>query len=285
MRDFIEHNWQVQLNIFNGFANLPVLNAVNLSTIKSAGYYCNSLDGIEQRSIFQYTIAGCGCFDDGDNIHSLSPGKGFILNSSTQNYSYYYPESATKPWIVLWGNFSSGSSWDVVTEITQRSGNIFNLSPKTEIISKLRSFENSAGDQNLFVSESATLVNKLLNSIVWSHEQQISYKADEHLLNRAIKLIGEDESHLYKVSELAERLNISREHLSRSFRRKLNISPYKYITNRKIDNCKLLLKSSLCSIKELSYATGFDTPNLFSAIFKKHTGISPNQYRRLVTKK
>jgi AraC-like DNA-binding protein len=285
MRDFIEHNWQVQLNVFNGFAHLPVFNAVNLSTIKSADYYCNSLRDLEELNIFQYTISGCGCFDDGDKIHALAPGRGFILNSSARNYSYYYPESATEPWVVLWGHFSSGASWNMVTEIIQRFGHIFDLSPKSEIISTLRSFESSAGDRNLFVSESATLVNKLLNSIVWSHEQQISCQADEHLLKRAIKLIGEHENYLYKVSELAEQLNISREHLSRAFRRKLNISPYKYITNRKIESCKLLLRSSSRSIKELSYDTGFDTPNLFSAIFKKYTGITPNQYRRLAIKR
>jgi len=51
------------------------------------------------------------------------------------------------------------------------------------------------------------------------------------------------------------------------------------ILERVILESKRLLKHSNASVKEISYALGFNDPSYFSKVFKNMTGMSPNQFK------
>lgn len=81
------------------------------------------------------------------------------------------------------------------------------------------------------------------------------------------------------VQFYADQLNISVSYLTKICKKHLNYSPTELIMQRTILEAKRLLKSTNLSIKEIAYELGFVDSPYFSNFFKKHTGITPSQFR------
>ncbi|EHU8832483.1 helix-turn-helix domain-containing protein, partial [Enterococcus faecalis] len=64
----------------------------------------------------------------------------------------------------------------------------------------------------------------------------------------------------------------------------MHMTIYSYILKRKIKEAKQMLKLNT-SISEISLLLGFTDAAHLSKVFKKHTGISPKQYKHLKNKK
>ena len=69
-----------------------------------------------------------------------------------------------------------------------------------------------------------------------------------------------------------------------SFKNVMKMTPMQYILSLRIAAAKGLLENSNKNIKEISDAIGYDNPLYFSRLFKKHTGYSPSQYKKLNSK-
>lgn len=80
---------------------------------------------------------------------------------------------------------------------------------------------------------------------------------------------------------VAKELRISKRHLDRVVKIYYGESFNEKLLNVKIDNAKLLLKNSDMTISDISFKTGFNSPNYFSRMFKKKTGISPQDFRHV----
>lgn len=78
---------------------------------------------------------------------------------------------------------------------------------------------------------------------------------------------------------VAKELRISKRHLDRVVKLYYGESFNEKLLSVKIDNAKLLLKNSNMTITDISLKTGFNSPNYFSRMFKKKTGMSPNEFR------
>ncbi|MGN1100244.1 MAG: helix-turn-helix domain-containing protein [Christensenellales bacterium] len=48
----------------------------------------------------------------------------------------------------------------------------------------------------------------------------------------------------------------------------------------KTEKTKALLRARELTVREISEKLGFDTPNYFSKVFKKHTGLTPSLYQK-----
>lgn len=82
-----------------------------------------------------------------------------------------------------------------------------------------------------------------------------------------------------ELEEIAKKLGYTRYYLSAKFKKETGKNLNDYIKERKVDEAKLLLKSSSIDIVEISERLKFGSPSFFSATFKKYTGMTPSQYR------
>lgn len=98
------------------------------------------------------------------------------------------------------------------------------------------------------------------------------------LVESAIAIIQEEFPYLEGLDELAQRLEVSKAHLIRSFTQKTGVSPGKYITRVKIEYAKLLLQDEGSSISYVAEASGFANANYFAKVFRRETGMSPSEY-------
>lgn len=99
-------------------------------------------------------------------------------------------------------------------------------------------------------------------------------------LKRVIDFI---ETHLDQdltLSELAEVAGGSIFHFSRAFKNALGDPPYRYVLRRRIEQAKLLLRSSDLPLAEVARSCGFQNPARLSKVFSRFVGVSPERYRR-----
>ncbi len=79
---------------------------------------------------------------------------------------------------------------------------------------------------------------------------------------------------------LAELLHIHPTHLIRIFKSETGQTPKEFITTSKIRTAKKLITTTEQSISEIAERVGYFDMAAFSKAFKKHTGYTPNQYRK-----
>lgn len=84
-----------------------------------------------------------------------------------------------------------------------------------------------------------------------------------------------------KISEFAEIANRSNASFRRDFKTYYHTTPGKWLTNRRLEKAKLLLKSSNKLISDITVDCGFKNVSHFSRIFKERFGVSPSEYRSL----
>jgi len=86
----------------------------------------------------------------------------------------------------------------------------------------------------------------------------------------------------YCLRKLAAKAGYSPEHFSRLFKQHTGSSFRESITRSRINQAGYLLSSTAYSISQIAGIIGCPDIFMFSKLFKKHTGISPSEYRNTV---
>ena len=81
------------------------------------------------------------------------------------------------------------------------------------------------------------------------------------------------------VEELARSLQMSTSHFIRTFKTQVGYSPLAYQTRLRIERAKDLLQATDLRVSEIAQRIGYQNPMYFSSTFKKHTGMTPLEYR------
>ena len=98
------------------------------------------------------------------------------------------------------------------------------------------------------------------------------------LVEAAVGIIQEEFPFLEGLDELAQRLEVSKAHLIRTFTRQTGVSPGRYITHLRVEYAKLLLRGEDASITYVAEASGFANANYFAKVFRRETGMAPSEY-------
>ena len=125
---------------------------------------------------------------------------------------------------------------------------------------------------------------KKYRETVLSKKERASYPDHETtFFNKAIAIIEERiKEQNYCVDQLAFDLCVSKSSLYRKIKNKTGLSPNELISSVRI-NYSTKLFSELDSIKEVAYAVGFNDTKYFSRFFKKEIGLTPTQYKLMIS--
>lgn len=88
----------------------------------------------------------------------------------------------------------------------------------------------------------------------------------------------------HMVSDYSEMLNISPSHLNRVVKQITGKSPARWINETLMMEAKILLNQTHLTIQEIAEETGIFDPSYFSRIFKKHEGVTPQQFRKTLVR-
>lgn len=236
--------------------------------------------GFHEIDFHSHTILEAG-------IHFIMPGqvhllnfstfcKGFIIAFSEQYYSFYNPAGT---------HLSKFSFFQTVQKRP-----ILSLS-ETEKKYFHNLIENMA-TEHLHIEPDQSIIGKYLGVLLQKsenifqsrdHETSI-YNGTPELIGRFQELVEKNFLKWHEVQQYAQSLAVSSDYLSKQVRKFMGISCQEYILEKLLLEAKRLLVFTQLSAKEIAYHIHIEDPSYFSRIFKKKTGLTPNDYRELVRK-
>lgn len=83
----------------------------------------------------------------------------------------------------------------------------------------------------------------------------------------------------FNITTLARRLDCSREHLAREFRRATGVSPLDYLTQHRIRLAGQALRGSDHKLQQVARSAGFTSAAYLCRLFRRVVGVTPNEFR------
>ena len=83
------------------------------------------------------------------------------------------------------------------------------------------------------------------------------------------------------MEEVARKMAVSPEYLSRQFKKETGISFTEEVRNVKVEKVKTLLLGTSQNLTQIAAMTGFSDPKYMSKVFKEEVGVLPAEYRQM----
>lgn len=97
---------------------------------------------------------------------------------------------------------------------------------------------------------------------------------------KAVAYFRQNYSSEISMSAVASHCGISERYLRKLFSQFTQLSPIDYLNNIRIDRAVDLLRHTDCSVKEVCYRCGFQSPEYFTRVFKMKKGTTPSHLAR-----
>jgi AraC-like DNA-binding protein len=301
--DLDASDWRIGLRNLNVLPGFPQGISVAVETQTNAAYHWSGKTRRDRNHcLFKYTLSGEGVFRCKSSEYRMTAGHGFPCETRDPSVAYYFPAGQRTPWRFLYVCFIGDMAFTAVQAILARYPPEFRLSPRAPVIRRLLNmgmeirqpepdlFSSSfceeqgapprpVGKRDITQTESLSLFAHLLASLLSEHEQSETKAPAVRLTQRAMNLMDQHLSDGMNVAELAQALDVSREHLTRVFRAQTGQSPHEYLLRQKLSAAGEMMRASNCSIKEISTRLGFYSAAHFSRVFRQELGMTPTEFR------
>ena len=257
-----------------------ILEAGEFFARESYSASCNE----EQGYLFFYTVSGKGTLAYGSQRQSLRKGEATVIDCK-HGYECCTSKNSPENWVFYYIHFN-GSNCAFYTDI-------LNTNPKWKTYIKDRISFTSYID-TLFSSLKsfdsyhrciqARAMCQILTQLVCEQDsekntEKINYENTESV-HSIVEFIDENHWQPLDLDTLAKDAGISKYHFAHMFKTVMGVSPYKYLTVRRIEEAKKILKTTDMSVYEVSMMVGFRNDCHFSRMFKSITNMTPIQYKK-----
>jgi len=228
-------------------------------------------------TVIEYVEEGTGTVSENGRTYTASAGCVYLLRMGRE---HDYFSDAKHPWIKKWCNMTGTLPIQLLD--SYGLGN-------TVVIPACGPEIGAEFDRMLDVCWNGGSPEEIFDTCaLWFHRlvQQLARRCkttmrrDAELAQAARRLIEASIESELSVDSLCAALGVSRSKLFQCFGDTYGEAPYAYYQAARLASIKLLLKNSFLSIAEISEQYCFADAHYFSGWFKKHTGLSPSQYRK-----
>ncbi len=115
-------------------------------------------------------------------------------------------------------------------------------------------------------------INRILELDRTAHENSFE-------IDRLIIHLNQNYRRQWNVQQMAEFCGISKDYFAHLFKDITNMAPLKFLTDIRIEKAKSMLLLEDKNISDVAYFLGYSDPLYFSRVFRKHTGLSPKEYK------
>lgn len=109
---------------------------------------------------------------------------------------------------------------------------------------------------------------------------QVKQVKNAKLIGEATAVIRQRFAEPLTLDSVAQKVFVSPFYLSHLFKEELGLTFVEYLTRVRIEEAKRLLASSNLSVLGVAEKVGYEDASYFSKVFRKATGLTPNQYRK-----
>ena len=204
--------------------------------------------------LFQYTLGGEGVFEKNNFGYKVRRGQGFLVQFPEKS-RYYLENGRDEPWEFLYLHFLGDGAIPFVRKIRNICPDLMSLdesSPPIRMALHLQ--KRLTNGERLQKYQGGEFLYRFLCALLRETEHPAAQKKSS-AVQRAAEIMEEEYPRLTGIEELAARLDLSPEHLSRAFKDEMGRAPLSYLTGLRPNG------------------------NYFAKIFRKHVGISPGSYR------
>lgn len=134
-------------------------------------------------------------------------------------------------------------------------------------------------DKDIGKEELKAYISELLLHAILLREKK-SGGQHKAILKKATKFIDENYTDAnISLNTVAQAINISTNYFSGIFSQEMGLTFVEYLTNKRMEKAKLLLRQTGMRSGEVAFEVGYRDPRYFSFMFRKTQGCTPSNYR------
>lgn len=262
----------------NKFLNIVYLTDIGYYP-KANSHFIDRVKGSPENIIF-YCAEGTGWYQTAEGYFTVYPNQFFFLPA---NQKHRYGTDAENPWTIYWIMFEGNLS-----DINLSEGLVHFKRPNSLV--HPQKFIDLFNYIDYILSRGFTCKNLVLaNMNLWNiimmfacNRKDNVKEEQESPVTKVITLMEKNIDQKMTVAKMAGSISYSSSHLHSIFRLATGYSPLNYFIHLKMMHACRYLTSTNLKIREIASKIGYDDPFLFSRIFRKVNGISPQKYRSTI---
>ena len=260
------------------FAQTLPFYLTEAGVFEANGHYEVSREGGGGFLLF-YTTGKCGTLGQNGISVSLPENHAVILDCSAPHY--YHADSGG--WDFIWF-YINGNGMRAMFDIVYPDG-IFsvNMGDDASIRTIYSEISVMMRDNDMrSLAEMSLCLHSAVNSVLYAaldkekESRNIDFYKD---IREIMAYLDKCYSNPITLDDMMRRAHMSKYHFIRLFKRMTGITPYQYLTARRINEAKTLLRATDMTVGEIAEKCGFSDASNFVAQFKKRAGQKPLAYR------
>lgn len=224
-----------------------------------------------------YCLHGTGTLFFGGESYHITPGMGFVMPRGCP-HEYY---SNGNIWDTRWVCFDGFAADETAKIFKLDQPRIFTLYETKDLERLHRNMHEAINSDRFYGTYRASGIlysflvelNRLINV------QSSSHGAVSLPLVRAVDYINIHYRERITLDSLSEAAGVSKQYICRLFRDEMSIRPMEYITKRKIQAARELLRTTDKRIDEIAEELGFCSASYFEKMFKRCEGMPAGKFR------
>ncbi|SKC66184.1 response regulator transcription factor [Maledivibacter halophilus] len=136
---------------------------------------------------------------------------------------------------------------------------------------------------NILNCDSISDLTNILEKVILSSIDRLSYlnSQDNYIIKKVTRYIELNYDNQIKLNDLAELAHVNSSYLSRLIKQETGSTLTEIIAKTRIEKAKDLLSLGNMKTYEIAIKVGIEDPAYFSQVFKKYTGLSPSEFKKI----
>lgn len=133
----------------------------------------------------------------------------------------------------------------------------------------------------LDVSYLCEVVDDILESVLSTGTEE-SAESIQGIVHQAAEYIQNHYFEPLTLSGIARQFHVEHSYFSRIFKKEMGVTLMLYIAKIRIEKAKEYMRRNDSNLTEIAFMVGYDDYTYFNKVFRKHTGISPRDYKKAI---
>lgn len=244
-------------------------------------HFVSRKTGINQYIVI-FCAAGRGRISLNKRKREVSAGQLVLISPGVP---HEYRTDGILPWNIYWFHYAGDQAEEYAELLGLNQGSpVMQIADTDEII---RQFETlyaavvSAFSDSALTHVSVELARILCLANSLRTGRHAKSRQSEQRILASIEYITRHYDRPHNLEELARQASLSVPHYVALFRKQTGTSPMCYLTRVRLRHACELLDRTGMSISEVAKAVGYEDAFYFSRVFRRNSGYSPSNYRKL----
>ncbi len=231
---------------------------------------------------FHLVVQGKGIVMINDDYFEVGPGESFYL--APQDIAYYRADN-DNPWEYIWFKCTGTKSGIMFNSTILSKSRVITDTKDRFMERSIRKAETIVRKKDVTSFEMTGFLYSFIGGLIrlFPREKNVRDSFVESYIDAMVEFIEEKYPENDVIGKLSDYFHLDRSYVYRLFKRSLNCSPLEYLENYRVDRACEILDDEKKTAYEAAVEVGFQSYTSFWRLFKKHTGISPQEYREKKT--